>query len=173
MNFGKINLDARTEVSPGLFNQRQEILARILAVAIEVDFSKIHPKDGRESECNFVAGDIFYDPQNPRDRGKLFYLKASMPLRSQPAATGVIKNLSQDAGEENRLPDDVWEYFDKHKTFPHQTTADQWFDELQFESYRALGEYIGNAAAAGIAKEIAEVLEVEDTVVFLRSATAT
>jgi predicted acylesterase/phospholipase RssA len=140
---------------------------------IEVDFSKIQPKDGRESEYNFVAGDIFYDPQNPRDRGKLFYLKASMPLRSQPAATGVIKNLSQDAGEENRLPDDVWEYFDKHKTFPHQTTADQWFDELQFESYRALGEYIGNAAATEIGKEISKVLEVEDTVVFLRSATAT
>jgi hypothetical protein len=26
-----------------------------------------------------------------------------------------------------------------HKTFPHETTADQWFTESQFESYRALG----------------------------------
>ena len=25
--------------------------------------------------------------------------------------------------------------------FPHETTADQWFSESQFESYRALGMY--------------------------------
>jgi len=131
---------------------------------IEIDFGKIRPKDGRESEYNFVAGDIFYDPQNPNDRGKLFYLKASMPLRSQPEATG--------AAEESRLPDDVWEYFDKHETFPHQSTADQWFDELQFESYRALGQYIGNAAANDIGKEIAEVLEVDEPIAFMKSAAA-
>ena len=26
-----------------------------------------------------------------------------------------------------------------HKDFPHETTADQFFDESQFESYRHLG----------------------------------
>jgi len=139
---------------------------------IEIDFSKIRPKNGCESEYNFVIGDIFYDPQNPNDRGKLFYLKASMPLRSRPEATGVVKNPPLEAIKENHLPDDVWEYFDKHKTFPHQSTADQWFDELQFESYRALGEYIGNAAAAEIGKEITEVLEVEDSITFFKSAVA-
>ncbi|MGA8490227.1 MAG: patatin-like phospholipase family protein [Terriglobales bacterium] len=132
---------------------------------LEIDFAKIRPKDGRESEYNFVAGDIFYDPQNSNDRGKLFYLKTSMPLRSKPEEGG--------AGQENQLPDDVWEYFDKHKTFPHQSTADQWFDELQFESYRALGEYIGNAAAADIGKQIAGAFEVEDPAASLKSATAT
>ncbi len=139
---------------------------------IEIDFYKIRPKDGRESEFNFVVGDIFFDPQNLKDRGKLFYLKASMPLRATPEASGLIKNLPSDAGKRNRLPDDVWEYFDKHKTFPHQSTADQWFDELQFESYRALGEYIGNAAASEIGKEIAEVLEAEEPITFMKSATA-
>jgi hypothetical protein len=44
----------------------------------------------------------------------------------------------------------VWHYAKLHQTFPHQSTADQWFDELQFESYRALGEYIGNHAAGAI-----------------------
>jgi hypothetical protein len=48
----------------------------------------------------------------------------------------------------------VWQYAKLHPTFPHQTTADQWFDELQFESYRALGEYIGAHAA----EEIGNVL---------------
>ena len=27
-------------------------------------------------------------------------------------------------------------------TFPHQTTANQWFGESQFEAYRALGAHI-------------------------------
>ncbi len=60
--------------------------------------------------------------------------------------------------KENRLPDDVWQYYDKHITFPHQSTADQWFDELQFESYRALGEFIGIAASDKNKEEISDVL---------------
>ena len=41
-----------------------------------------------------------------------------------------------------REPQDVLHYKRSHKTFPHETTADQFFDEPQFESYRALGSYI-------------------------------
>ncbi len=33
----------------------------------------------------------------------------------------------------------VRNYAVAHKTFPHQDTSDQWFDEPQFESYRRLG----------------------------------
>jgi hypothetical protein len=114
---------------------------------IEIDFSKIRPKDGRESEYNFAIGDIFYDPQNPNDRGTLFYIKASLPPRQEKSAVN-----------KNSLPDDVWQYSEKHQTFPHQSTADQWFDELQFESYRALGQHIGRAAAAAIGREIEATL---------------
>jgi len=114
---------------------------------IAIDFSKIRPKDGRESEYNYAVGDIFYDPQNPNDRGKLFYVKASMPPRQDKSTVN-----------KNSLPDDVWRYSEKHTTFPHQSTADQWFDELQFESYRALGEHIGNTAAGEIREAIAAVL---------------
>jgi Patatin-like phospholipase len=113
---------------------------------IAIDFSKIRPKNGRESEYNFAAGDIFYDPQNPNDRGKLFYVKASLPPRQGK------NDVNKDS-----LPDDVWRYSETHKTFPHQSTADQWFDELQFESYRALGQYIGRAAAVEIGPEIETV----------------
>ncbi|HSZ03513.1 MAG TPA: patatin-like phospholipase family protein [Terriglobales bacterium] len=114
---------------------------------IEIDFSKIRPKDGRESEYNFAVGDIFYDPQNPTDRGTLFYIKASLPPRQEKSAVN-----------KNSLPDDVWQYSEKHRTFPHQSTADQWFDELQFESYRALGQHIGRAAAAAVGREIEATL---------------
>ncbi len=38
-------------------------------------------------------------------------------------------------------PPDVAAYAKGNPTFPHQTTADQWFDESQTESYRMLGNF--------------------------------
>ena len=38
-------------------------------------------------------------------------------------------------------PADVYQYKQFNQEFPHQSTADQWFDESQFESYRALGQH--------------------------------
>lgn len=39
-------------------------------------------------------------------------------------------------------PGDVLEYKKTHPAFPHQSTADQFFDEPQFESYRILGSHV-------------------------------
>ena len=39
-------------------------------------------------------------------------------------------------------PRDVLEYKESFPSFPHQSTADQFFDEPQFESYRELGYHI-------------------------------
>jgi hypothetical protein len=110
---------------------------------VELNFETIRPVNTKGSEDNFVSGDIFFDPQDDKNRGKLIYIKASMPKRE---------------GKENQLPEDVWHYLDRHPTFPHQTTADQWFDEVQFESYRALGQQIGNLAAGDIADNIRKIL---------------
>ena len=38
-------------------------------------------------------------------------------------------------------PLDVVNYAVSHGTYPHETTADQFFSESQFESYRALGSF--------------------------------
>ena len=38
-------------------------------------------------------------------------------------------------------PDDVLAYRRMHPDFPHDPTADQFFTESQFESYRALGHH--------------------------------
>ena len=38
-------------------------------------------------------------------------------------------------------PRDIYEYFKTSKTFPHEGTADQFFSESQFESYRMLGAH--------------------------------
>jgi hypothetical protein len=48
-------------------------------------------------------------------------------------------------GSENA---DVLNYRKAHPDYPHQSTADQWFDEAQFESYRALGYHIARCALA-------------------------
>ena len=38
-------------------------------------------------------------------------------------------------------PRDIYEYFKRNETFPHESTSDQFFSESQFESYRMLGVY--------------------------------
>lgn len=40
------------------------------------------------------------------------------------------------------LPLDVRAYSTAHGSFPHETTADQWYTESQFESYRRLGQHL-------------------------------
>jgi hypothetical protein len=116
---------------------------------IEIDYGSTRPSDGgRESLHNCVSGTIYYDPHDPTDTGTLILIKAGMPVRGA-APSGPC---------DRKLPDDVWRYCDQHPTFPHESTADQWFDEWQFESYRALGEYIGCNAADGIKTAIDETL---------------
>lgn len=39
-------------------------------------------------------------------------------------------------------PRDIYHYAQANKRFPHESTADQWFSEDQFESYRSLGLYM-------------------------------
>jgi len=43
---------------------------------------------------------------------------------------------------------DVRQYRRAHGDFPQQSTADQWYDESQFESYRRLGYDSARAAFA-------------------------
>ncbi|MGA8259565.1 MAG: hypothetical protein WB783_05065 [Arenicellales bacterium] len=44
----------------------------------------------------------------------------------------------------NKEPQDVLQYHTENPDFPQQTTADQFFDEAQWESYRKLGEHIAS-----------------------------
>jgi len=53
-------------------------------------------------------------------------------------------------------PRDVFNYALSNAEFPHEPTSDQWFSESQFESYRSLGEFIGNKLTES--GELAEAL---------------
>jgi hypothetical protein len=46
-------------------------------------------------------------------------------------------------------PADVLAYSRMNPAFPHESTADQWFTESQFESYRQLGSHIIESIAGG------------------------
>jgi hypothetical protein len=45
-------------------------------------------------------------------------------------------------GREGTDPRDVSQYATSSRTFPHEPTANQFFTESQFESYRALGSHV-------------------------------
>ncbi len=88
---------------------------------IEIDISHIvNRSDENYSTSHYAIGDIKY-PDIESVSGKLLYIKSSI------------------IGDE---PVDVYEYSKKNKTFPQQSTADQFFNEEQFESYRKLGLHI-------------------------------
>ncbi len=88
-------------------------------ISINVDALRPAQKDG-PCAAHFAVGSIKY-PGIDR-LGTLIYLKNSL------------------SGDEAV---DIQHYKSMHPEFPHQSTADQWFDEPQFESYRRLGHHIG------------------------------
>ena len=97
-------------------------LARIdLGVEIDVKVSDLQMDDEGHSQTHWAFGTIDYDPHGGGEIGYLLYLKLSI------------------TGNE---PDYVAEYRARYPVFPHQSTADQLFDEDQFEAYRALGEHV-------------------------------
>ena len=75
--------------------------------------------NGRSIQHYATADIIYADGQ----KGHLLYIKSSL------------------TGDEEI---DVESYAAQDLAFPHQSTADQLFDEAQFEAYRALGQHIGN-----------------------------
>jgi hypothetical protein len=101
-----------------------------VGVEIELVSQMVVPPEGKDAEkkkhayspWHFVVGKIHYEMIDPdAKQGVFVYIKASL------------------TGDE---PADVLNYQSQHPDFPHETTADQWFTESQFESYRRLGQHI-------------------------------
>ena len=69
---------------------------------------------------------------------------------SEEESTGLLLYIkSSITGDEN---DYIVDYKRRNPSFPHETTADQFFTEEQFEVYRALGFHAVNSAFKGIDK---------------------
>ena len=109
-------------------------------IRIDIDLSAIvpPPKDPvpkgekprrKPSGQSIAVGTISYPKTHEwpeGEEGVLFYIKASVT---------------------DDVPAHVANYATEHDAFPHESTLDQFFDDNQFESYRALGAYIGGQAA--------------------------
>ena len=97
-------------------------------VEIEISTTNLTPaKGGRYTLEHCALGKISY-PSNacgPAAEGTLIYIKSSL------------------TGDEST---DVMQYSQQSSQFPHESTADQWFDESQFESYRKLGFHAAESA---------------------------
>jgi hypothetical protein len=114
-----------------------------LASAIEkcrVDFAtqiaiEVGPLAPAASEQTFVKGTISYPDKT---EGTLIYIKPTMNAPN--------------------LPQDVRAYARTVTDFPQQSTIDQWFDESQFEAYRALGFACAAAATDAITQAIGSQL---------------
>ncbi|TXS90762.1 hypothetical protein FV139_17440 [Parahaliea maris] len=95
-------------------------------LGVEVDFNRegenqldaLRLQDGRVSRRHWALGTIHY---GDGETGQLLYIKLSY------------------TGDE---PATVRAYRELQPAFPHESTADQFFNEAQFEAYRALGEHI-------------------------------
>ncbi len=96
-----------------------ELVRTDFGVNIDIDIEKTRPDQSGFSEQAYSLGSITYDGGKT---GTLLYIK-----------TAFIKGL----------PADVVTYRANHPMFPDESTADQFFDEAQFEAYRELGYRIG------------------------------
>ena len=95
-------------------------------VDVKVDMTRFKKNADGTSPFHFSLGTIKYpslDAGSPSAEGQLLYIKLSR-TGNEPAGVNYYRLKNAD--------------------FPHQSTADQFFDEDQFEAYRALGEHAAN-----------------------------
>ena len=120
--------------------------ARIdLGVEITIRTDKLRPraakdepsKKNRESSRHFAVGTITYPEVTVPGTG-------SSDKKTIPGGTGYLLYLKSSlTGGENTV---ISEYARSHSEFPHESTADQFFGEGQFEAYRDLGRHVSESA---------------------------
>jgi hypothetical protein len=98
-----------------------------LGVTVDIDLSLVRPDPITGlSKSHCAVGRVKY-PECPDRPNWIVYLKNSL------------------TGDE---PAPVTNYRTSNPAFPHESTVDQFFDDAQFESYRALGVHIAEDALA-------------------------
>ena len=107
---------------------------------INIVFDKIEilPNTPEKEGLYCAVGKILYseiDGTQEKDDGKIIYIKPT--LRGRGA----------------QFPYDIYSYSRESANFPHESTADQWFTESQFESYRALGAHVVEQLVSGISQQ--------------------
>jgi hypothetical protein len=114
-------------------------------IRIELDVEALRPQgDRRQSASHVVVGRIRYSDVKHKAEAPVpeagFLGRINMefnPAYDYDSGDGIIVLLKPNfTGDESP---DLLNYRTQNPTFPHETTADQFYSESQFESYRALG----------------------------------
>ena len=135
----------------GSFTQAVRLAQAIYEVKFEIDLQELLPQPGKNnfvcSRKSAVKGRIIYADGT---EAVLIYMKSSMSLLEAeiPGDGQAITGYNKPASVF------VFNYFKNNPTFPHQPTSDQYFDEVQFEAHRMLGEHIGEQALHLAAYEV-------------------
>lgn len=108
-------------------------------IEIDINLQSLEPKSQKDSNLQSSANSVAIGTINYPDnqKGKLVYLKSSI--------------------NQNKLPVNVYNYRKLHSDFPHESTADQYFDDAQFEAYRSLGFHMGQEAVEVLQQRIDKV----------------
>ena len=110
-----------------------------------------------------LARDKLRDPKAAIPEGSRYAAMGHITYPESPGEPGCLIYLKPGVyGDESA---DVQDYAVKHKDFPHDTTADQWFDESQFESYRRLGQFVitavfGKPSVPPVEYQLAQLQEI-------------
>ena len=111
----------------GAFMQVARFAKLDFGVEVTIDMDRFQTKQDGAAKYHFSFGKIHYPSLEPGEtidlEGRIVYIK-----------------LSRTGNE----PAGVQHYRLRNPDFPHQSTADQFFDEAQFEAYRCLGEHIAD-----------------------------
>ncbi len=116
--------DADTDRYPATVNLANLLrLARTdFGIDIQIETQQLTEGPDGRTKWHCAVGIIHYEDVDPNAvSGVLVYLNSSLTGDESP---------------------DILQYAHANPPFPHQTTLDQFFDEGQFESYRALGYHI-------------------------------
>ncbi len=109
----------------GAFMQAARYAKLDFGVEVDIGMDRFKPHQDGSAKYHFSFGKIRYPNLNQENQGEL-------------EGRIVYIKLSRTGNE----PAGVEHYRLKNPDFPHQSTADQLFDEAQFEAYRCLGEHV-------------------------------
>jgi hypothetical protein len=113
---------------------------------IDLDLRPLQVKEDGFSQTHCVVGTIRYPPPQPQPQpeGATRAVCGCLDEPGDDQYTGIILYVKTSlVGDE---PADLLAHKLQHDTFPQDTTANQWFNETQFESYRRLGYHIAMTA---------------------------
>lgn len=122
-----IACDAEADPRCSFAGLAKAIRYALIDLGVFVEFKQGALDEIRKGKSHIAVADITYGPgsDGQPETGHLVYVKASL------------------TGDESPY---VADYKIRHREYPHESTVDQFFDEEQFEVYRALGYHVAKRA---------------------------